>query len=757
MSIFNKLKSFVKSKTYKNTRSTPSQITVKEDIASSYVLELSPWRVGERIEGRFEIHDIKKGGMGIIYLCYDHAENMPVAIKTFQDKYLTSKEMIERFKKEAETWVRLEKHKNIVRAYYVLDISGRLYIVLEYVPGDKTYGSDLTGWIRLGGLDLATILNFAIQFCFGIEHAERKFKEMGKSFVHCDIKPGNIMVTQDKVVKITDFGLVKAFTELKKDITTDIVIDNVTGLERDKFYYNYKTRIWGTPPYMSPEQCRGEENIDIRSDIYSFGCVLYEMLTRQPPFKCPGFEYYIAHHLKVKPKPVIELVSDIPKELNNLVMKCLEKEPEKRYQDFKNLREELSEIYFKLTGEKIKEETPEELEAWELVNKGASLANLGKYQEAIICYNNALEINPNLEGAWNNKGVALENLNKYQEAIVCFDRAIVINAKFDQPWYNKGNIFYTLGKFQEAIFCLQKALEINPMHIWAWIGMGIVLENLEKFQDAIYCYEKAIKLNPKCVEAWYNAGISFHKVGEFHKALACYERAIELNSNFAEAWNRKGIILGEMGNLFDAIDCFNKALRINPNFSDAWNNKGIALARIGKYQEANHCYDNALKINPNFAEAWFNKGVDLANIGKFQEAISCYNKALNINPKFTKAWNNKGIILDMIGKPLEAIDCYDKALNIDPNYSEAWINKGIALCHLSNFNDAITCYDKALEINPIDAKAWYNRGIILAKIGKFGEAIESFENYVKYAPQKETLMIAQVNKIIRQLKVQLGY
>ena len=216
------------------------------------------WQVGMMIDGRYEIRDIKMGGMGVVYLCYDPKNIMPVAIKTFQDKYLKDKDSVDRFIYEANAWVDLEKHKNIVRAYYVENIEYRPYIFLEYVAGDKYYGADLRGWILRKGLDLKTTLNFAIQFCDGMIHAEKKFKEMGKPFVHRDIKPANIMVTKDRVLKVTDFGLVKSI------LTSQDEIDLGRG--------------WGTFEYMSPEQWLDSENIDTRSDIYSFGCVLYEMV-----------------------------------------------------------------------------------------------------------------------------------------------------------------------------------------------------------------------------------------------------------------------------------------------------------------------------------------------------------------------------------------------------------------------------------------------------------------------------------------------
>jgi len=627
------------------------------------------WKIGEKIEGRYEIYDIKKGGMGIVFLCYDDEFKEPVAIKTFQDKYLMDKDSIDRFMWEAETWVGLEKHKNIVRADYVENISGRPYIFLEFVPGDKTYGSDLTGWIWYKGLDLNTTLSFAIQFCLGMEHAEKKFREMGKSFVHRDIKPGNIMVTQDKVVKITDFGLVKAITGLKRDIDIGSIKDEVTGAERHGF--SMAGSICGTPPYMSPEQCRGEDEIDIRSDIYAFGCVLYEMLTGQPPFIGNETNDYIRSHLTVRPKQPIEISRKLPKQLNTLVMKCLEKEPSKRYQDFKSLRDELSEIYFQLTGERVKEEIPQELEAWEMVNKGSALENLGKHQEAIECYDKALEINPRLAEAWNNKGLALDNLGKYEEAIDCYDKTLKINPRFAEAWNNKGNALGILGKFQEAIACYDRVLEINPRYADAWSNKGAALGILGKLQEAIDCFDRALEINPRDAKTWSNKGNALINLGKPQEAIACYDSALEINPRYAKAWVNKGIALIKLGKYEETIDCFDRALEINPRLAEAWYSKGVALIKLGKPREAVDCYDRALEINPRDADTWFAKGVALGELGKFQEVVDCYDKALEINPRLAKAWYNKGKALYKLGKPQEAIDAFRNFIKFaSPEYAE---------------------------------------------------------------------------------------
>ena len=409
------------------------------------------WRVGDRILDRYEIRDIKLGGMGIVYIALDsiHGWEAPVAIKTFQDKFLKDRASVDRFKWEAEAWVRLEKHYNIVQAKYVDEIEGRPYIFLEYVVGDEQYGADLSGWIYRGGLyqggkpDISLILNFAIQFCHGMIHAQDKFKKMGKPFVHRDIKPQNIMVTKDRVVKVTDFGLVKAFAESDEDIHSITVGDE----SRRRLALSKSGGTWGTPPYMSPEQCRGEKDIDVRSDIYSFGCTLYEMLTGDPPFRGRTRDEYIYHHLNTIPKS-----PDAHQELDRVVMKCLEKERAKRYRNFGELEEALSKLYHELTGEVVEAPGIIELEAEELNNKGLSLDILGFYEEAIDCYLQALRLNPNDAEAHNNLGIAYSAQGRHDEAIGECKEALRLNPNFAEAHNNLGFACYSAqGRLDEAI------------------------------------------------------------------------------------------------------------------------------------------------------------------------------------------------------------------------------------------------------------------------------------------------------------------
>ena len=442
-------------------------------------------QVGDRIQNRYEIRDIKYGGMGIVYICYDHKSGEPVAIKTFQDKFLQDRATISRFKWEAEAWVRLEKHYNIVQAMYVDEIEGRPYIFLEYVVGDEQYGADLSGWIWGGGLtrdgkaDTPLILNFAIQFCHGMIHAEGKFLETRKPFVHRDIKPSNIMITKDRIVKITDFGLVKAFADSHYDMPSVI-----SGTEsRQRLGLSKSGSICGTPPYLSPEQCRGENDIDITSDIYSFGCVLYEMITRSPPFDAQNLEGYIRHHLNTIPES-----PKTDNDLDYVVLRCLEKDPQKRYRDFVELEEDLFKIYWELTDDVIQPPEAEALNAWELNNKGVSLAHLGFHGEAVACYREALRLNPNLT----------------------------------EGHYNLGNAYCAQGKLNEAVGEYREALRLNPGYVEAHYNLGNAYIKQGKLSEAVGEYREAVRLNPNLTEGHYNLGNAYRDQGRHKEAIESY-------------------------------------------------------------------------------------------------------------------------------------------------------------------------------------------------------------------------------------------
>ena len=613
---------------------------------------------GDRIAGRYEVHHIKTGGMGVVYFCYDHESGVPFAIKTFQDKFLMNKAARDRFTQEALTWVQLEKHRNIVRAHHVYNIEGKPYIFLEMVVGREGYGADLRSWLRRGPLDVVTALDFAIQFCLGMEHAQKKVPGL----VHRDIKPENVLITQERVVKITDFGLVKTLEAGKGSALPEAYGDETIAIERPTL-----TRlgiIVGTPPYMSPEQCRGGP-VDVRSDVYSFGCVLYEMLTGRWVFEAKSVREFLSFHITQEPMGLRQHVSALPADVEEAVMLCLRKDPGRRYQQFKEILDVVMGVYQRLTGEEPRlERSAEVWGAVELNNKGVSLANLGYPEDALSCYEQALDLDRQLAPTWVNKGNVLSAQDHYRDALNCYERALGIDPELALAWRNRGALLQRLGHREEALDCLERALRIDSRDAEAWVGKGKILDKLGRHEEAFSCFDQALQANP-----WH-----------------------------AEAWNCKGVVLTRSGRPQEALTCLERATQINPQEPKACNNYGDALYHLGRFREALDFFDRALRMDPQDAEAWSNKGAALDALGASEEALNCFNRALALDPQLLRAWNDKGAVLNDLGHREEALGCFERATELGPQFAPAWFNKGSLLVGFGRFREALFCFKHAQRL-----------------------------------------------------------
>ena len=182
--------------------------------------------------------------------------------------------------------------------------------------------------------------------------------------------------------------------------------------------------------------------------------------------------------------------------------------------------------------EDIKIISPGFISADEWNTKGLDFFNQGKNEEAIECYDKALDIEPEHVNTWHNKGVLLKKLRKNTEAIECYDKVLEINPEALNTWYNMGIILKEMGKNEEAMKCYDKALEINPGYFYAWNNKGSILYNQGKNEEAIECYDKALINNPSYVHAWYNKGVALERQGKQEESLKCYDKALEIDPEY---------------------------------------------------------------------------------------------------------------------------------------------------------------------------------------------------------------------------------
>lgn len=672
------------------------------------------WRIRDFIQDRWEVYDIKQGGMGVVYIVFDHEWGEVLAAKTFRrDHFVADSKLAARFAQESAAWIHLDAHENVVRARFVQVVSGQVFLFLEYVAG-----GDLAGWIGTPRLmaNLPQVLRFAVHFCDGMSHALTH----GIS-AHRDIKPANCLITQEGTLKVTDFGLARTWAE--GTITSGPRGDRT----RAPGQHLTQTGLGGTLPYMSPEQFDDFSRVDVRSDIYSFGVLLWEMLTGELPFFTSSRDPDVWQRLHRE--SAVALLSGNASALNPLIGRCLAKQPVARYSNFEELRGELSAYYLRLTGQTMPRATSgAALNVVQLQNKGASLSSLGLHNEALVCFDKALALEASLAVAWANKGTALTETGQLVDALGCYDQALKLNPNLLLAWTNKGNLLAKAGRFAEALECHDRALSINPLDVVSWVNKGVSLYDSGLSVDALACFDRALELNPRADLAWSNKGMSLAVLGKYDEALKCLDRTFELNPSNPIAWTTKGTVLDKAGDMPGALVCYDHALRLNPHWARAWAGKGCVLGKIGRPEDALRCLDHALEINPSLAEAWTNKGAALDDLRRHSEALICHDRALALNPNYALAWNNKGSCLGTTGRHADALACFKRSVELAPADAQAWGNRGQALANLGRRAEALVCFDHALQIDHQSAPVLFKKGVTLMELGRRTEAIRCLEH-----------------------------
>ncbi len=268
--------------------------------------------VGKRLDGRYELKEILGiGGMAVVYKAYDNVEDRIVAVKILKDEYISNEDFVRRFKNESRA-ISLLSHPNIVKVYDVSFGATLQYIVMEYIDGIT-----LKEYIeKNGSVVWKNAVYFMVQILRALQHAH------DKGIIHRDVKPQNIILLNDGTIKVTDFGIAR-FARTEAQTITDKAI--------------------GSVHYISPEQARCDLT-DERSDLYSVGVILYEMLTGQLPFEAESAVSVAIMQLQSKPKLPTEINTAIPKGLEQIAIHAMQKKPDKRYNSAAEMLKDLEDF-----------------------------------------------------------------------------------------------------------------------------------------------------------------------------------------------------------------------------------------------------------------------------------------------------------------------------------------------------------------------------------------------------------------------------
>jgi serine/threonine protein kinase len=583
--------------------SVPAMEHVMEAPSSGYAAaQRQPIRPGQVLAGKYRIFDIKMGGMGTVYLADDlearrRGVELKVALKTVveydewkawresigcESTECVYRESVNRFRREAAAWVRLGRHPNIVLAAIVIDIGEKPYLVMEYANS-----GDLRTWISHKRLSIPLAVNFTIQFCQGMQYAVNT-----AGMVHRDIKPANILIHNERLIKISDFGLAKCFFETVADATPagrpsgpDVCLSSMGA---------------GSRAYMAPEQFESLGKADTRSDIFSFGATLYEMLTSRPLFGMKTAYEMALFTEEVSPPQAAN--PEIPEQLGEIVLRCVAYVPEQRYQSFDALAADLSRVADELPDCVSPLPTDDQSDGFtpsvHALAESYSLMTLGNYARAATRAQDGIDGDPNNWENWTNRGKALAYLGDLNEALKCSHRATELNPMSAIPVAHLAWCKFELGDLHGAYDAAVKATKLDHSHSDGWLVRGRAEEKLGHVNEAIDSYKRSIDVEPHNWKAHASLGYCLLEHDRCSEAVDAFRKAVKLNPQDASLWKQLATANGKLGRLLDARAAIDYSIQLEQGDSDSWAVRGLILWQSkATASEVRHCLETSLKID----------------------------------------------------------------------------------------------------------------------------------------------------------------
>lgn len=630
-----------------------------------------PLKKGDTIVGEFLIKDIfggeGKSGMGVVYLVTSRKYNRPFVLKTFQKDNYNS---IERFRSEAEVWVASGIHPNIVQALFVDEINEKLFIGAEFIAPDDYGRNTITHYLEQGGTSNQNIIKWTAQFCYGMNQAVSKGLK-----VHRDIKPDNLMVDSNGNLKITDFGLSKFSNEFKvlnasidqKDKDNGGFLNKFKGLlgnqkiEDKNIGLTNEGSFLGTILYASPEQIMNSSSVDFRSDIYSFGIVLYQLIS------LGSFPYSLVGKTTIETLALMHLQEPIVKinhPLASIAYKCLSRNINQRYQTFQELLKDLKPIADSLKIKLPNNKTEIDASLRELYIQSftyRSLGDLNKAKELITKY---ISQDKNDSSAWSLKGRIEYEQGDTKEAIKSTLNSYEIDANNSQTCNNLGIFYKQQNDLPNAERFLYEAIEIDPYNSGALTNSAILYEEKGNFPLAADLIVRAIKLAPDKKTLHFNAGniaANVSRQKHFDKAINILELLIKVDKGNINNWFNLGLNYQLTQKPNEAIKCFKFAEEQMPDDEQILISLVKLNGEIGNYDEAIKYCEKLLDKHLSTLNAICWRAQYIQAKGSGQEAIEFMKSVISNNPKNDHLWLTLAELYSNEGQNDKAISMVRKA------------------------------------------------------------------------------------------------
>lgn len=606
-----------------------------------------------------DIKELSRGSTSIVYLAKNKLTEEKVVIKeyvysTFDNDGcdLTFFDQYKRFKREIEIHLGLS-HENIVQAKEYYEFDSKLYLVLEYVPS-ITLQSIIESQTYL---DIFEIINIVRQIAEALNYMENR------GVIHRDIKPGNILITNDKKVQIIDFGCSKK-----------IYTENIT----------MSRMLIGTVNYMSPEQLICHKEIDGRADIFSLGCTFYYLLTGQLPFKGQDIRHTINNIFQTHPTQIRNINKYVPYKLESLVLHMLKKDPDHRCSTSRQLIFHLNKI----------------LDEPEIhYNQGKYYENIKDYKKAYILYKRALQVDDNYLPAWQSMADLYYFAKDWEKAFEFYSYILNFDSSNQELYAKLGDVYHELGEYKESLKMYQKAWFFDSENISYYLKIASALYSCNKINESIESYLSIIQKNPECFQAIYELGIVYYKTGKYSKACEYLERSLEIKAFNNDALICLGSLYQEIGDYNKSIEVYSILERLNPDLSLSLHNLACAYYQVGDFDNAKIKINKLIKFGLANSQSFILLGLINESLNNHEYALKNYKQAIDIDNKNLSAYLYLSNCLRSQWRINDSIEVLTQALKVETKFSKSEIYYQLAELFLETgqYEDAKRFYKECME------------------------------------------------------------
>ena len=654
--------------------------------------------IGRTVGAYRVLAQLGEGGMGVVYKALDVRLQRHVALKALP-AHASTEDLRRRFLQEARAASALND-PHIITIHDVLSEDGTDFLVMEFVEGRTL--RDIVGD---GPVPIESALDWTARIAGALSLAH------AAGIVHRDLKPGNIMVTGRGLVKVLDFGIAKVAPRGEADTTGAMTRAGM---------------VLGTVEYMSPEQARGGD-VDHRSDIFSLGAILFELLTGKRPFQAAN-TFALVHAILHEPiRPVGTLRPDIPEQVDAIVRKALERSVTARYQTMDEIAGDLRAALSAASATRVLPATAATpvrgrgSRSWRWIAGAAVLAAI------------AIGIYPRVAD-WRGRGGARSTSAMPAPAVVAAPATAFEHTQVGlgllQRFDRKGNVEKAIASFESAI-ALEKSFA--P----AWAGLARAYWRQQKATSdtawnarAIDAARQAVTLDPFLAAGHVSLGFAHLAAADRPAAKAALEHALVLEPNNADAYRGLGDLVEGEGRLEEAARHYEKAVALNGADWDLARLAGTIPYRAGRYAEAVGWYERAAAAAPDSAVPQSLLGAAKHMQGDYAAAAAAFQRSIAIQPSAT-VYTNLGTALFYQGKYREALPAFEKAVEMMPSNPLMWGNAADAYRWVpgnrpreaESYRRAIQLIEEQLAKDPTHAQNRSRLAIYLAKSGNKTRAL----------------------------------